>query len=624
MVNTILALLFPVSLLISVSGYGALLHKAFFANKTQLNYLIPSLGISCILTAGGILNIFQSANGAQLVTIYIIGCLLAIVQFDFRRILRFKYVKFFSRAKISLFPFAVFIVFVYTYSLAIIDRNFNGSDDFEGYFVFASKFNQLGTMGNEYFSERRLVSSVGGQSFVDSIFLNFLPIEYLHASDLGFGFLALVVTVSLFLKARFWNKNEIGLLLLVICLINPMLANITSTYLLSLMIFSLLVFVTDKKTLFLNKDHTAVALIAVGGMTLKNSTTPFILGTVFLYSLLAIKKSRVTQMPIRGVFLVYPKILILWVPWGISLFLSCATFLYPVLGLGNHGSKYGTFTHNSDINSLEFLRALFGPIFYAPSYSIALVCVAIITGIGLIESRRSKRSLTIILFNIFMLVTLFVAITIGTSGFSNYRYIFPALLAFFLFMTQFLNKGKFIRLSIILLISLTLSIAQLSVNKWGYNSLISRFNPASISDSNLPNRESEIVKIQNSISDGSRVLLRTSFNFAFDFKRNNYQIADFPGAVSPPPGLPNFGTSEEMHSYLLSQEIDYVVFQYLNLFEKENNSGRIAEGANAWLKAEALNAFAFHDRMMEVSKIAEVVYDDGETFVLKMNKEKSP
>jgi hypothetical protein len=247
---------------------------------------------------------------------------------------------------------------------------------------------------------------------------------------------------------------------------------------------------------------------------------------------------------------------------------------------------------------------------------------ALIAGYVLIESRRSKRDVIFILYGAFLLSALYIAITIGTSGYSNYRYVFPAILAFLVFVLQFMTKAKLLSLSIILLMCISFSFSQLAINKWGYASLVARFNPTVIAESNLPDREPQVEKIQNAILTHSKVLLRTSYNFMFDFRKNDYQIADFPGAVSPPPGIPNFGSSKDMYLYLVSQDIDYVVFQYSNLFDKESNSGRIAKDANSWLKAEALNAFAFHDRMMEISKISEVVYDDGETFALKIKKEK--
>jgi hypothetical protein len=95
-----------------------------------------------------------------------------------------------------------------------------------------------------------------------------------------------------------------------------------------------------------------------------------------------------------------------------------------------------------------------------------------------------------------------------------------------------------------------------------------------ISESNVPNPKQKVDVIQELLPRDSRVLLRTSFNFLFDFKRNDYQIADYPGAASPPPGLPNFGTKLDMENYLRSQGVDFVIFQYKNfvlVFPEQTN-----------------------------------------------------
>jgi hypothetical protein len=99
------------------------------------------------------------------------------------------------------------------------------------------------------------------------------------------------------------------------------------------------------------------------------------------------------------------------------------------------------------------------------------------------------------------------------------------------------------------------------------------------------------------------------------------QIADFPGAASPPPGLPLFEGGREFKDYLLSQKIEYVIFQYRGLFDKESNSGRLDENYNSWLRVEAENAFAFHDRMAEILASSQIVFDNGTIVAVKVKKD---
>jgi hypothetical protein len=194
------------------------------------------------------------------------------------------------------------------------------------------------------------------------------------------------------------------------------------------------------------------------------------------------------------------------------------------------------------------------------------------------------------------------------------------LFSLFLYVLHFLIRERLQVVGIVLGLSLALSVSQLTFLNSGYSSIISRISLNGISESNVPNRKQQVDEIQKLLPRNSRVLLRTSFNFLFDFTGNDYQIADYPGAASPPPGLPNFGTKLAMENYLRSQGVEFVIFQYKGLFEKENFSDRLANDYNRWLKAEAVNTFAFHERMMELSKDRTALYDDGEIFVLKIRE----
>lgn len=613
-----IALLIPLLLLVSFCGYGFILHSILLSRRKDFEYLIPGLGIASVVLLGGYLNFFHQAGRMSAILISLVGLLLAIwgvikrvstSKINYRRSHNLK--SFFLPTFATLFA-------MHLYALGVLNRNFNVHDDFEGYFAFAKMMNQTGTLGEQVFSERRLVSSVGGQSFIDSFFLSFLDLDYAHAVDLGLGFLALIVSVALFLNCKGWSGNQISGVVILICLINPMTVNITSTYMLTLFSFLLLTFVADKNVGFRFAHQMTVALLSTAGMTLKNSAVPFILGLLVLYSILSIKKRSHDD---RSVTSLVPLCLLtsfFWFPWGLELYRSFSTFQYPLLGRGNHGSAYGNFTQNSDVFDLGFLKSLILPILYAPSSSVLLSCASILIIWLWFSSQLSKKDCCILIYVLGLLFLFYISFTIATDGYSIYRYIFPTLFASFLYVLQFLVRGRLRVIGVVLGLSLALSVSQLAFLNSGYSSITSRISLNAISESNVPNRKREVDEIQKLLPQHSRVLLRTSFNFLFDFRSNDYQIADYPGAASPPPGLPNFGTKIAMENYLRSQGVEFVIFQYKGLFEKENFSDRLTNDYNRWLKAEAANTFAFHDRMMELSQDRTILYDNGEIFVLKI------
>jgi hypothetical protein len=618
--KSLVALLIPLLLLISFCGYGFIFHSCLLSRRKEFVYLIPGLGISAVVSLGGYLNLFHQAGRVSAITLFLFGLLLAIWGV-FKKVSSSKSIYRPSHDVKSYFlPTITTLFALYLYALGVLNRSFNIHDDFEGYFAFATKLKQTGTLGEEFFSERRLVTSVGGQSFIDAFSLSFLDLEYAHAADLGLGFLALMVSVALFLNSKGWTGNQISGVTILICFINPMSVNITSTYLLSLLCFLLLAFVADKNVGFRFSHHMTVALLATAGMTLKNSAVPFILGILVLYSVLTINKRIKDHESVTNPLLLYLLTTIFWFPWGLELYRSFGTFQYPLLGRGNHGSAYGTFTQNSDIFDFRFVKSLITPILYAPTSSILLSCASILVIWLWFSSQMSKKDRHVVTYVLGLLFLFYVSFTIATDGYSIYRYIFPMLFSLFLYVLHFLIRERLQVVGIVLGLSLALSVSQLTFLNSGYSSIISRISLNGISESNVPNRKQQVDEIQKLLPRNSRVLLRTSFNFLFDFTGNDYQIADYPGAASPPPGLPNFGTKLAMENYLRSQGVEFVIFQYKGLFEKENFSDRLANDYNRWLKAEAVNTFAFHERMMELSKDRTALYDDGEIFVLKIRE----
>src|SRR5690606_16238225 len=64
---------------------------------------------------------------------------------------------------------------------------FNPHDDCHAYLVFPVKMLDTGSMGADPFSERRLVSGLGGQSLLHAVFLSGARMEYLQVLDPGLG-----------------------------------------------------------------------------------------------------------------------------------------------------------------------------------------------------------------------------------------------------------------------------------------------------------------------------------------------------------------------------------------------------------------------------------------------------
>lgn len=77
-------------------------------------------------------------------------------------------------------------------------NEFNLHDDYHADFVFPKKMLQMGSMGPDPFRERRLESSLGGGTFLNTFILSMLSEKILKNIDYGCGLIIAVVFFRLF------------------------------------------------------------------------------------------------------------------------------------------------------------------------------------------------------------------------------------------------------------------------------------------------------------------------------------------------------------------------------------------------------------------------------------------
>lgn len=129
------------------------------------------------------------------------------------------------------------------------------------------------------------------------------------------------------------------------------------------------------------------------------------------------------------------------------------------------------------------------------------------------------------------------------------------------------NKDKFMNSISLLIVILVAGI--LIGNTWResrkqYMNHIRNFNFA-LSNAALvsDNEVNKYMRMQQSIPQGETVFTKLSKPFLLDFSRNRILvIADSPGEVSPPPGMPVFKGYEVLADYLTSKSLRYVAYSY--------------------------------------------------------------
>lgn len=615
--------------ILSFFGIGYIFSQIFFYKKSLDFGVKTIIGLSIFLLIGGYLNLFQKISKSTILYILAFGLLFAIFAIikSRKRIYNFFLNVFHNSKKDKIFLsllFLILIIFLFRFALATSFFPFHGTDDYHAYLVFPEKMIQTGHLGNDPFSERRIISSLGGAYFLDASILSFAELKNLHLVDNGIGFFLLLILLAEFLKSIDLNKRKSLFLLLLLLLIPSPSYNITSFFIASALFFALF------RILYIKKDFNhwqltlICSLIVLSLIVLKTNLiiTALFLFLFFFISTFYKQKAKTIFSNILLTLIVF---CIGLLPWMISMYDSSHTLLYPFLGKGYHGTSYHNFASSFLVfNSYGIIR-----IFSEILMSLRLYLPFIALGFLLFCFKHEKKNILIYIF-IASLLGIF-AMIYGVGAYSLYYYTFPFVLPIVLFLLSVFLTDKNIlsKLSIYAMFILVfmagvfiqndISLLQDFENNISFDNGI-KFG---LLNSEIVNKQ-ELLQYQNlqlSISKGEVVLSRLDKNFLFDFNRNNIFIIDMPGGASLPQGLPFKQGSQKLSQYLLSNNIKYIAYSYSNEagFPKQGSVGMLKAHVNPWLKSETEHAIDFQDNLMELNKTKKVIYDDGKNFVLDIS-----
>ena len=186
-------------ILASMVGWGYVLAKLILpAKKLDFGlYAVLGLVVSCLY--GGYLNYAVLISSKSVIGFLLLGLVPAVIYVilefhpwgvgrDFFRTLRG------DKILACLFTLTVLVV-VFQYSLSINPGAFNAADDYQAYMAFPMKMLQTGQFGNDPFSERRIVTALGGQPFLDTFIAAKLPVKNFRLLDEGVCYLIFLAVV---------------------------------------------------------------------------------------------------------------------------------------------------------------------------------------------------------------------------------------------------------------------------------------------------------------------------------------------------------------------------------------------------------------------------------------------
>jgi hypothetical protein len=310
--------------------------------------------------------------------------------------------------------------------------------------------------------------------------------------------------------------------------------------------------------------------------------------------------------------------------WMVSLYHSSGTMLYPLLGRGYHGMTYGTFlSHYFSFDAYSWVRLVF-ELFGSLNLLVPFLMLSVTV---LLTSFTSKRSVIAILASVFLG---YGALIYATGGYSLYYYsfsfAFSALIFSLISVSYNYNRDKVAIVSWVIVASLFgfhlekgQDIFQQIKNGISYDGgiKIGLLNADPVSDEELTRYKN----LQKSIPEKETIFAVLDNNFLLDFTKNTIYIADSPGAVSLPPGMPMFKGESDLEKYFLEKNITYIACSCGEkaAYSKDHVSGMLKPHVNPWLKTETMNSLDFRDNFQKLALQKKVVYDDGANIVLDLS-----
>ena len=510
----------------------------------------------------------------------------------------------------------------------------NGIDDAHAYLVFPQKMLQTGSMGVDPFSERR-ITTLGGQCLLHAVVLCVGGDQNLHLIDPGIG-LTISLAILLGLMAGPANRRAKALVaLLFLAFPGGFMCSVhnTTSVMTSMALFLALVAALQAADKAERPVRFAVllGLIAAALCALKQTNIPTCALTLAASYACCVRWSHARLHAIAELGVVVAVAMVALLPWMVSEYQSCGTYLYPTLGPGYHSSAHDPQATPS--NTLPTLRAKASAIVNESRSLPSVALLMLGAAWWILGSRRgsSRQPIASLLLGSGLGV---IALSVITANSYVDRYSMPFVQATIFLLACALilpdaaqpadreqtgRRGGTLALAMVAILVL--------VNADDFGKVLTQSADGirqGLQGERIvrPADALPYVALQDAVPPGETILTRLDKPYLLDFRRNPIFIADWPGMTSPPPGMPLSGDAQALADYLRGVGVRYVAYSYAN----EANCPRTAEwralrqpqGATPLGRIQVAHAFAFHDQLEDLGRGWLHTYDDGERFVLDL------
>jgi hypothetical protein len=636
MLHYLFAVGYALFVICAFTGWGSAVELVLFRRTSADWGLRAAWGVACSAVVGGALNLLSMASKPYLIVYAAIGCALGPLAWLRReRPSREKSLesKRGGSARLGISILCTLIAIRCLFSPA--DRHFNSTDDYFAYFVFPAKMVQTGSLGKDPFSERRLVSSLGGGYYLQGLLLAGLGEQGLNILDEGIGLAIVAALIWGFVRDKNASDVESLIALAVVTFDSPWRVNSTTVVLASGMLVALYRTCNLRAVLEGNPltGGLLVGLVAAGTASLKMTMiSPVGAFLVLHYVWQCLARPRRGPVVARAVLSAVFTLVFLF-PWMLDSLRSGGTLLFPLLGLGYHGSAYGKFWMPGQGTTLRNLPHHITGVFTTLLPVIPLMFVVTMVW------QRKVLSAVFPLCAAALIASL--AVQLATGGIAAPRYSFSFNFAAAIvaiadgLVPQRGRGGQVAAVPILAVLATGLLLgdsfqtlrdnirpAMLDFDHVirGQAPTYTLETPVAVSDTILTDsvleQKPRYLAAQSSIPAGATVLTRLTLPFLLDFRRNQIYVADIPGGASPPPGMPTDEGPEALASYLNKQNIRYVAFSHGN----KTFDVPPPPDPSPWIRSEHEFTFEFEENVSALGVTRKRIYDDGDIFVIDLDQ----
>ncbi len=624
-------------LLVSFAGWGRLTGKFLQIGRLPCS-VACAVGIATVVFLGGLLNLAHAIYTAVLLAIAGLGVLFYL-WLRKERPQAYRWSRFWRSTSnwARIVIIITLLILIGRVAATVRLGEFRVEDDGSAYLVYPQKMLAAHHFASDPFSDRRVISSVGGSYLLQAMVIAATSLPHIGMADRTLG-LALMFLALLDLGIAFGlSPPRIAAMELIAYLVPQETFNLTFS------ILPIALFLAMVWAIFRTMEQAdnwqwryAALMGAVGGavISLKSTYLPYVGALALVPYLILFWKKRTKQIWIMPIVAGIAALIIM-APWMIAMKFASGTYLFPVLGHGVDYSSYGLFHSMPKFRETRALLRVF-------PQGIALLILAAVQYLSGIKTTQSRISFGV-------LIAAAVAITAFNyeSG-ADYiwRYNFPqfftTILVFFIAeaavaeVTPISQRAKLGY--IVAIISLVGCIfyydleggAVRPFQRMGMEMRLYRCNlRASLSGMQLvsPAVRARFRAVEAALPPGAVALDVTTNSFLLtDQDNRKILVDDWAGAASPAPGWPFTNDPRAVPAFLARNSVRYVLYgyDYANWFDLRScqsvpNEAHFSEVDHA---LQVLN-FITHHQFDQLRARYKSIYDDGKIAVIDLDSPKS-